>query len=175
METGHRRRREREHDETPLDPTYDHAAVAAVLEAHRRDPGRLLPILHDVQAHFGFVPRGSVRQLARALGRSRAEIHGVVGFYHDFRWDPVGRRTLRLCVAESCQAAGVGALVPLVEELVGCRLGETTRDGAVTLEAAYCLGLCTCSPAAMLDDETVVGRLDESGVRELVATARAEQ
>ena len=172
METGHRRRREREHDESPLDPTYDHAAVAAVLEAHGHDVGRLLPILHDVQANLGHVPRGSVRQLARALGRSRAEIHGVVGFYHDLRWEPAGRRTLRLCVAESCQAAGVRALVPLVEELVGCSLGETTPDGALTLEAAYCLGLCTCSPAAMLDDEIVVGRLDERGVRDLVAAAR---
>ncbi len=173
METGHRRRREREHDETPLDSTYDHAAVEAVLEAHGRDPARLLPILHDVQGRLGQVPRGSVRQLGRALGRSRAEIHGVVGFYHDLRWEPAGRTTLRLCVAESCQAAGVRALVPLVEELVGCRLGETSVDGAITLEAAYCLGLCTCSPAAMLDAE-VVGRLDESGVRELVAAARAE-
>ncbi|MGL6279561.1 MAG: NAD(P)H-dependent oxidoreductase subunit E [Gaiella sp.] len=145
-----------------------------MLEVHGHDAGRLLPILHDVQARLGHVPRGSVRQLARALGRSRAEIHGVVGFYHDLRWEPAGRRTLRLYVAESCQAAGVRDLVPLVEELVGCRLGETTEDGAVTLEPAYCLGLCTCSPAAALDDGTVVGRLDGERVRELVAVARAE-
>lgn len=172
---GRRRRRSDRHDEIPSDPTYDRAAVAAVLDAHGNDPGRLLPILHDVQARIGHIPRGSVSQIARALGCSRAEVHGVVGFYHDFRWEPAGRRTLRLCVAESCQAAGVRSLVPLVEEIVGCRLGETTDDGAVTLEAAYCLGLCTCSPAAALDDGTVAGRLDEHGVRELVAAARAER
>jgi formate dehydrogenase subunit gamma len=133
--------------------SYDTEAVAGIL-AHWRDvPGNLMPILHEIQKALGYIPRESVPQIARALNQSRAEVHGVISFYHDFRTAPGGRRTLKVCQAESCQAMGSRALTMALEDRLGCRLGETTADGEVTLEAVYCLGLCACSPAVMIDDE----------------------
>ncbi len=155
----------------PAYPPYNVAAVAAILERWSGKPGNLLPVLHDVQAALGCVPEGSVGQIARALNRSRAELHGVISFYHDFRRQPAGRRVLKVCQAESCQATGSRAITARLEQLLGCRLGETTSDGAVTLEAVYCLGNCACSPAAMLDGR-VLGRLTEAVAERLVAEAR---
>lgn len=155
----------------PVHPPYDVAAVARVLERWAGIPGNLLPVLHDIQAALGHVPEGSVAQVARALNRSRAEVHGVISFYHDFRRQPAGRHVLKVCQAESCQATGSRALTARLEQLLGCRLGETTADGAVTLEAVYCLGNCACSPAVMIDGR-VLGRVDDAGAERLVAEAR---
>jgi formate dehydrogenase subunit gamma len=152
-------------------PPYDVGAVADILTRWAEIPGNLLPILHDVQAALGHVPPGSVGQIARALNRSRAEVHGVISFYHDFRSAPAGRHVLKVCQAESCQAVGGRALTAFIERLLGCRLGETTADGAVTLEAVYCLGNCACSPALMLDGR-LHGRVTEARAERLVAEAR---
>lgn len=133
--------------------------------------GPLLPILHSVQESFGYVPDEVKPVLAEALNLSRAEVHGVVSFYHDFRAHPSGRHVLKLCRAEACQSRGGEALADRVRELLGIDFHETTPDGAVTLEPVYCLGLCACAPAAMLDGE-LHGRLDEQGLEELVAEAR---
>jgi len=133
--------------------------------------GPLLPILHEIQAEFGFVPQESLPVLARELNLSRAEVHGVVTFYHDYRDHPTGRHVLKLCRAEACQSMGGDRLAERVKALLGIDFHQTTLDGAVTLEPIFCLGLCACAPAAMLDGE-LHGRLDDASVRELVAEAR---
>ena len=136
----------------------DEKRILAIVERHRGRAGPLIEILHEVQASFGCVPQGAVAVLARALNLSRAEVHGVVSFYHHFRTRPPGRHVLQICRAESCQAAGGRAIERHAKKRLGVDFGGTTADGRVTLEAVYCLGLCACSPAAMLDDE-VHGRV----------------
>jgi formate dehydrogenase subunit gamma len=139
-------------------PATDEKRILAIVERHRHRAGPLIEILHEVQASFGCVPQGAVAVLARALNLSRAEVHGVVTFYHHFRTRPSGRHVLQICRAESCQAAGGRAIEQHAKKRLGVDFGGTTADGRVTLEAVYCLGLCACSPAAMLDDE-VHGRV----------------
>jgi len=146
--------------------------ASEIIAQHRHLPGATLPILHALQETFGCVPPDAVPLVADALNLSRAEIHGTVTFYHDFRREPPGRRVLKLCCAESCQAAGGDALVARAEEKLGISMGETTLDRRVTLEPVYCLGLCHSSPAAMLDKH-VVGRLDEQKLDWLVKEAQA--
>ncbi len=147
------------------------AAVTAALEANGNDPTRLLVVLQDVQHRLGWVPPATVRPIAKALGLSRAEVHGVLSFYHDLRTEPVGRHVLRVCQAESCQAAGGGAVWAHLEAQLGCPIGETTTDGALTTEVAYCLGLCAASPAALLD-ERPLGRLTPAAVDRRLAEVR---
>ncbi len=130
-----------------------------IIRQHADRPGATLPILHALQEEFGHVPEEAVPLVAHALNLSRAEVHGVVTFYHDFRRTPPGRHVLKLCRAEACQAMGSDDLAARAERRLGVKLGETTPDGRVTVEAIYCLGLCACAPSAMLDGE-VVGRLD---------------
>lgn len=134
--------------------------------------GAVLPILHEMQETFGCVPEAAVPLIAEALNLSRAEIHGTVTFYHDFRKEPPGRRVLKLCRAESCQAAGGDALASRAEEKLGVEMGGTTADARVTLEPVYCLGLCHSSPAAMLDRD-VFGLLDEQKLDQLLKEAQA--
>ncbi|MNT16829.1 NADP-reducing hydrogenase subunit HndA [compost metagenome] len=133
--------------------------------------GPLLPILHSVQESFGYVPDEVKPVLAEALNLSRAEVHGVVSFYHDFRAHPSGRHVLKLCRAEACQSRGGEALADRVRELLGIDFHGTTPDGAVTLEPVYCLGLCSCAPSAMLDGE-VHARVDAADLEALVQEAR---
>ena len=125
--------------------------------------GALLPILHALQDTFGHVPREAVALVARALNLSRAEVHGVVSFYHDFSDAPHGRRVVKLCRAESCQAMGGEAAGRFLLAALGLPTGDpwggTTPDGSVTVEAVYCLGLCAVSPAALIDGEPL-GRVD---------------
>ena len=116
-------------------------------------PGPLLPLLHAVQQELGFIPREAVAQIAAALNLSRAEVHGVVSFYHYFRQHPPGRHVLQLCRAEACQARGARALEAHALQVLGIAFGATSADGAVTLEAAYCLGNCACGTALLVDEE----------------------
>ncbi|WP_186398241.1 formate dehydrogenase subunit gamma [Stappia sp. P2PMeth1] len=139
----------------------------AVVEDLAQLEGPLLPILHEVQKEFGCVPDEALRTIAEALNLSRAEVHGVASFYHDFRKEPAGRHVLKICRAEACQSMGGDALADGVRAALGIDWHETTPDGRVTLEPVYCLGLCSCAPAAMLDGE-LHGRLDETAMRELV-------
>ena len=134
--------------------------------------GPLLPILHGIQHEFGYVPQDALQVIAEGLNLSRAEVHGVFTFYHDFRKQPAGRHVLKLCQAESCQSMGSDAVAARLKQLLGIDFHETTRDGAVTLEPVYCLGMCACSPAAMLDGD-VIGRLDADKINEIVAEVRA--
>ncbi len=141
-----------------------------VLETLRRHAGRegpLLPILHDLQEEFGHVPAEALPVIARELNLSRAEVHGVVTFYHDFREQPAGRHVLKVCRAEACQSMGSEELAARLERELGISFGQTSRDGSVTLEAVYCLGLCACAPAAMLDGR-VIARIDQKKAGELV-------
>jgi formate dehydrogenase subunit gamma len=148
----------------------DEARVLEIVERHRHRDGPLIEILHEVQAAFGCVPAGAVPVIARALNFSRAEVHGVVTFYHHFRSKAPGRHVLQICRAESCQAAGGRAIERHATRRLGIGFGETTPDGAITLEAVYCLGLCACSPAAMLDEE-VHGRVTPESLDALIDAA----
>ena len=129
-----------------------------VIAPHLAVEGGLLPALHDVQAAFGCIPDEAVRLLAQQFNLSRAEVFGVVSFYHDFRREPAGRHVVKLCQAEACQSMGSRELRAHACERLGVAMGETTADGRVTLEATYCLGLCATAPSAMIDGR-VVGRL----------------
>jgi formate dehydrogenase subunit gamma len=133
--------------------------------------GPLLPILHALQAEFGYIDEAAEPLIAEALNITRAEVHGVITFYHDFRREPAGRHVLKLCRAEACQAAGGDPLAAHAEARLGLPMGTTAADGSVTLEAVYCLGLCAVAPSAMLDDR-VVGRLDRERLDVLLAEAR---
>ena len=130
--------------------------------------GPLLPILHAVQAEFGCLPPAALPPIAEVLGLSRAEVHGVASFYHDFREAPAGRHVLKLCRAEACQATGARALATAVQQALGIGWGETTADGRVTLEPVFCLGLCACGPAALLNGEPL-GRATPDRLLEAVA------
>ena len=147
------------------------ARTLAIVSELKGLEGPLLPILHEIQAEFGYVPQESLPVIARELNLSRAEVHGVVTFYHDFRDHPTGRHVLKLCRAEACQSMGGDAVAERIKALLGIDFHQTTLDGAVTLEPIYCLGLCSCAPAAMLDGE-VHGRIDPDLAQELVAEAR---
>lgn len=128
--------------------------------------GALLPLLHDIQEAFGWVPDEAVALVAEALNLSRAEVHGVVTFYHDFRRRPPGRRIVRLCQSEACQARGGRTVAAAAERLLGVSLGATSADGDVSLEPVYCLGLCASGPAALVDGRPVA-RLDAADLRRL--------
>lgn len=135
------------------------ARIDTIIAEHEGREGPLLPILHALQDAFGHVPGEALPKVATALNISRAEAHGVMSFYHDFRHSPAGRHVVKICRAEACQAVGANALASAAQARLGIGWGETTADGAVTLEPVFCLGLCACGPAAMIDGEAV-GRVD---------------
>jgi len=147
------------------------ARGAEIIAEHSHLEGATLVILHALQEAFGYVPEPAIPMVASALNLSRAEVHGVFTFYHDFRREPAGRHVLKLCRAEACQAAGGDALAARAEAQLGISLGHTTADDRVTLEPIYCLGLCATAPSAMLDGR-LVGRLNEARIDALVAEAQ---
>ncbi|MEX4006782.1 formate dehydrogenase subunit gamma [Neoaquamicrobium sediminum] len=151
--------------------TETEAQVAAIIEELKGLEGPLLPILHGVQEEFGYVPTEALPVIAEALNLSKAEVHGVVTFYHDYRSQPAGRHVLKLCQAEACQSMGSDAIAAQVKAALGVDFHQTAADGSVTLEPVYCLGLCACAPAAMLDGE-VIGRLDADTIAEIAAEVR---
>ncbi len=136
----------------------------AIITARSAEPGATLPILHDLQAAFGHIPAEAVPMIALALNVTRAEVHGVVSFYHEFRRHAPGRHVLRLCRAEACQSLGCESLADHVRARLNIGWHETTSDNAVTLEPVFCLGLCAIGPAALLDGEPLArlnpGKID---------------
>jgi len=144
----------------------------AIAAEHGNRPDELIEILHGVQSALGHVPEAAVPVLAHALNLSRAEVHGVVTFYHDFRSKPAGRHVLKLCRAEACQSMGGEALVERAETRLGVTCGETSADGRVTLEPVYCLGLCATAPSAMIDGR-IVGRMTAERLDALLKEAGA--
>jgi len=143
-------------------------AVLRIVAEHKSRPGPLIEILHGVQATLGYVPKGAVPVIAESLNLSRAEVHGVVTFYHFFRDHPAGRHVVRLCRAESCQSMGAVALGEHAKAKLGIDFHETTADGAFTLEPVYCLGNCACSPAMMIDGD-LVGRVTPAMFDDILA------
>jgi formate dehydrogenase subunit gamma len=149
-------------------------AVDGAIARHRDRPGALLPLLHDVQDALGFIPPEVVGRVAQALNLSRAEVHGVITFYHHFRSHPAGRHVVRICQAEACQSMGAADLTAHAQQALGCKLHETTADGAFTLEPTYCLGLCAMSPSASVDDEVHARLTPAKFDRLIAATLRAD-
>jgi formate dehydrogenase subunit gamma len=127
----------------------------AICAAHGNKPDALLEILHDVQTQIGHVPETTLPVIAKALNLSRAEVYGVATFYHDFHLKPTGKHVIKLCRAEACQSMGARALQTMVENFLDVKMGGTTSDKWITLEATYCLGLCASAPAIMIDDKPV--------------------
>ncbi len=154
----------------PSHESWSAARAQEIILQHEGQEGATIPILHAIQNEFGYVPEPVVPMIAEALNLSRAEVHGVVTFYHDFRHEPAGRHVLKLCRAEACQATGGDALAARAEAKLGVKLGHSSADGRVTLEPIYCLGLCSVSPSAMFDGK-IVGRLDEKKLDALLAEA----
>lgn len=151
---------------------WDAARASALIDDLKALPGAALPILHALQDTFGYVHPEAVPLIADALALSQAEVVGVLGFYHDFRREPGGRHLLRVCRAEACQAMDCDALVEHLERRLGVRMGETTPDGAVTLQTVYCLGNCALSPAVLLDGE-LFGRVSPERADRILEAARA--
>lgn len=145
--------------------------VRRIVEDMKGRPGPLIEILHSVQAALGYVPPDAVPILADVLNVSRAEVHGVVTFYHFFRETPPGRHTVHLCRAESCQAMGADELAAHAKGQLGVDFHETTSDGTFTLEPVFCLGNCACSPAAMIDGR-LYGRVTPQRFDALIAEQR---
>jgi formate dehydrogenase subunit gamma len=144
----------------------------AIIDGLAKLPGALLPILHALQDEFGYVDSAAIPLIAKALNISKAEVHGVISFYHDFRRVPPGRHVLRICRAEACQSMGCDALIGHVEGRLKTKLGETSADGGFTLEPVYCLGNCALSPAVMLDGE-LHGRVSAKVADELLEAGRS--
>jgi formate dehydrogenase subunit gamma len=146
------------------------SVVRAVAAAHRDQRGSLLPILHAVQAKLGWVPADAIAVLADELNLSRAEVHGVVTFYHDFRREPPARTTVRICRAEACRALGADRLVARVGERYGLSPGQTASDGSVRVEQVFCLGNCALGPSVQVDGR-VHGRMDETRLTSILDEA----
>lgn len=141
--------------------------IRQIAEEHAAVQGALLPILQAVQALFGYLPPATVAVVAQVLNLSRAEVHGVISFYHLLRTTPPGRQTLYLCRAEACQSMGGAALADQLRETLGLNWHETSADGRYSLEPIYCLGNCACAPAAMLDDR-LLGRVNFKQLQALI-------
>jgi formate dehydrogenase subunit gamma len=137
-------------------------------------PGALLPILHALQEEFGYIDAAATPMIADALNLSRAEVHGVISFYHDFRHAAPGRHVMKICRAESCQSMGCDALIDHIEKRLSVKLGETTPDQSLTVEQVFCLGNCALSPAVMLDGEPY-GRVSPSVADFLLDSATRPQ
>lgn len=149
----------------------DLEVVSAIVAELGEQDGALLPILHRVQEMLGHVPDTAIPVIASGLNLSKAEVHGVISFYHDFRRTPPGRHVVRICQAESCQAMGSEALTEHVRSSLEVDFGSTTADGAITLEPVYCLGNCACSPAMMVDD-ALYGRMSANRFDAMVETMK---
>ncbi len=151
--------------------SYD-ACIDATLTQLGAPDGALLPILHAIQAEYGYVPADAVPVIADRLDLSRAEVHGVLSYYHHFRKTPAGKVVVQLCRAEACQAVGADALAEHVKAALGCDFHETSDDGGVTLEPVYCLGQCACGPSMMVG-ERVHARVTKEKFDALMVRARS--
>ncbi len=151
--------------------SYD-ACVDATLAQIGVADGPLLPVLHAIQAEYGHVPADAVPLIAERLNLSRAEVHGVLSYYHHFRKEPAGKVVVQLCRAEACQSVGAEALADHARQILGCDFHQTTADGSLTLEPVYCLGQCACGPSMMVG-ERVHARVTPEKFDALVARARS--
>jgi formate dehydrogenase subunit gamma len=148
---------------------YDPDVTSGIVAQHHARPEMLIQILHGISERLGWIPEEAVRQLADELNLSRADVHGVVSYYHDFRSEPPGKHVIKVCQSEACQAMGSRSLTAHVEETLATALHAST--GEVTLEPVYCLGNCACSPAVMIDGKTY-GRVTADRFDDLVKAMR---
>ncbi|PRY62743.1 formate dehydrogenase gamma subunit [Vreelandella songnenensis] len=142
-------------------------SIQAEIDALKHTKGALLPILHALQDRFGFIPSDAVPLIAASLQQTRAEVHGVISFYHHFRTAPPGRHVVQICRAEACQSVGARALEAHAKARLGVDYHQTTPDREITLEAVYCLGNCACGPSIRVDDQ-VRGRVTQEAFDELL-------
>jgi formate dehydrogenase subunit gamma len=142
-------------------------SISELVNQHKDLPGALLPLLHAIQSEVGYVPDSAVSTIAGGLNLSRAEVHGVISFYHDFKTQPVGCNTVQICRAEACQSMGSRLLEAHAKETLDIDYHQTTADGNITLEPVYCLGNCACSPSVRVNDD-IVARVDQDRFDELV-------
>ena len=157
-----------------MQSTGTHIGIVSVLvREHGAEPGAMLPILHAVQGGLGFIPEAAISIIAKELNLSRAEVHGVVSFYHHFRRQPPGQHIVQICRAESCQAVGARALEAEARAQLGIDYHQTTPDRCITLEPVYCLGNCACSPAVRVDDE-IHGLMDTAKLSALLDALRSQ-
>lgn len=154
----------------PAISPFDEGLARSIIERLCGLDGAMLPILHALQDEFGYIDQACLPMIAEALNLSRAEVHGVITFYHDFRQETPGRHVLKICRAESCQSMGVDRLLDHLSRAHGLTPGKTSSGGGVSVEAVYCLGHCAASPACLMDGEPV-GRLDERRLDDLIAEA----
>lgn len=148
---------------------YAKDVASDIIARHDSRPELLVQILHEFLEHFDWIPEEAIRQLAEELNLSRADVHGVVSFYHDFRTTPPGRRVIKICQAEACQAMGSSELVAHAESVLDMKMHESSED--LTLEPVYCLGNCACSPSVMVDG-AIYGRVDHERFQDLVDTTK---
>lgn len=154
-------------------PEQDLSLIRQDVDALKHKPGALLPILHAIQTRFGYVPKAAVPVIAEALQQTRAEIHGVISFYHHFRTSPPGSHVVQICRAEACQSMGARELEAHAKRQLGVDFGQTTADGEITLEPVYCLGNCACSPSVAID-ERVYARVSPERFDELTEELRTQ-
>ncbi len=151
--------------------SFDEAQAIEIISFLQDQPGAMLPILHALQAAFGYIDPRCNPLIASALNVSKAEVHGVITFYHDFRTRPAGKHILKICRAEACQSMGVETLVSEFERAHSLKMGDTTPDGQLTIENVYCLGNCALGPAALLDGE-LIARLDVQRLDMIVSATK---
>jgi formate dehydrogenase subunit gamma len=154
----------------PAIPTEER--IREIIAEHIGLEGPLLPIFHAMQAEWDHVPQTAIAIIAEVMNIGRAEVHGTMSFYHDFRTQPAGRHVVKLCRAEACQSVGADAMADHARSRLGVDWHGTTKNGNVTLEPVFCLGLCACGPAALVDGK-VVGRLDETKLDRIIAEVGA--
>ena len=150
----------------------EHSILQRIQE-YRDVPGGLMPLLHAIQGDLGYIPPESVPSIAGGLNLSRAEVHGVISFYEDFRTEPGARHVVQICRAEACQAMGARALEAHAKKALGVDVGATTADGSISLQAVYCLGNCACSPSVRIDD-AIHARVDPGRLDTLLAELDGE-
>jgi formate dehydrogenase subunit gamma len=156
--------------QAPSRSAFDLKRAEAIIDGMKHLDGALLPILHALQAEFGYVDEAILPIAAKALNLSKAEVHGTLSFYHDFRTVPAGHHQIAICRAEACQSVGCERLVGHLEHAHGLRIGETRADGLLTVLEVFCLGNCALGPAILADGEPI-GRVDEDMLDALVARA----
>lgn len=151
----------------PETPVFDEDRARLIIAEHLGLEGPMLPIMHALNEELGYVDDKAVPLIAEALNVTRAEVHGVLTFYHDFRRHPAGRHTLKICRAEACQSVGSEAIAKAALAELGCTWHGTTKDGQITVEPVYCLGLCATGPSALLDD-LPIGHFDKDKLAEAI-------
>ncbi|MBC8381002.1 MAG: formate dehydrogenase subunit gamma [Pseudomonadales bacterium] len=146
--------------------------IDQLIEQFKSLPGGLMPLLHAVKHDVGYIPDDSVEQIAKGFNLSRAEVHGVISFYHDFNTSPTGQHCVQICRAEACQSMGSRQIEAHAKKSLGIEYGETTKDGKVTLQPVYCLGNCACSPSIRIDDD-IHARVSAASFDQLMAELRS--